>query len=312
MTTYTKSAWTIRATDANFDGDYESVEFLGYTDIQWIMPDGEEDLFFFIDIGDGSAVMSASAYVNGPDLSSYFDQETRILDVDDGAGGITTVVSFFGFDPLTGEQVIHLLDLAGTALPVFDPLEDGIAYTAGLTGAPPANGGFSDYQISLSAINGVSVTEKDVMIFGSGEQILKSGIGRDVIKAGNGADVLLGQQGNVRLFGQNGSDTLKGGNGNDLMVGGRGDDTQTGGNGADKFLFRLNFDHDTVTDFELGVDELRIDDINYRGSFTVEEMLARFVTSAEGDDIVIDFLGDSITLVGVTDVTALADDIVIV
>ncbi|OGP85144.1 MAG: hypothetical protein A2V87_01885 [Deltaproteobacteria bacterium RBG_16_58_17] len=59
--------------------------------------------------------------------------------------------------------------------------------------------------------------------------------------------LVLGGTGNDILTGSSGSDFLVGGDGNDILVGGIGNDTLTGGPGADTFVFRetgsANIDH---------------------------------------------------------------------
>ena len=46
----------------------------------------------------------------------------------------------------------------------------------------------------------------------------------------------------------------------DIIVGGHGDDLLTGTEGAsgDTFVFNLNDDHDIITDFDLGLDFVRL------------------------------------------------------
>ncbi|MEM9119363.1 MAG: right-handed parallel beta-helix repeat-containing protein [Cyanobacteria bacterium P01_F01_bin.56] len=53
-----------------------------------------------------------------------------------------------------------------------------------------------------------------------------------------------------------GSDTLVGDNGDNLIDGLAGDDIYTGGGGADQFVLRLTEGVDSITDFEIGVDQI--------------------------------------------------------
>lgn len=74
------------------------------------------------------------------------------------------------------------------------------------------------------------------------------------------ADEIYGYGGNDKLYGYAGDDTLDGGTGNDTLKGGVGDDELTGGAGADVFVFN-DYDNegaDTITDFEDGVDTIKI------------------------------------------------------
>jgi hypothetical protein len=71
----------------------------------------------------------------------------------------------------------------------------------------------------------------------------------DVINALGGNDVIQG-------FG--GNDILRGGSGDDLLDGGLGDDTYTGDEGADTFVFASGQGIDTITDFEVDVDQIAL------------------------------------------------------
>ncbi|SER88635.1 type I secretion C-terminal target domain (VC_A0849 subclass) [Pseudomonas sp. NFACC02] len=70
-------------------------------------------------------------------------------------------------------------------------------------------------------------------------------------------DHLTGDQGNNVLNGGLGNDILNGGAGDDLLIGGPGNNTLTGGSGHDTFQWQAgNTGHDTVTDFNFGLDKL--------------------------------------------------------
>ncbi|MFN3210007.1 MAG: peroxidase family protein, partial [Roseovarius sp.] len=95
-----------------------------------------------------------------------------------------------------------------------------------------------------------------------GQDTLLGQAGDDNIFGGDGSDLMRGGDGNDTLRGQNGNDTLEGGDGDDRLVAGRGNDLLTGGAGSDCFVFSTaDAGHNVVTDFEVGVDLLKIDDI---------------------------------------------------
>ena len=71
-------------------------------------------------------------------------------------------------------------------------------------------------------------------------------------KGGSGSDTLIGGNSANHLDGGGGNDTITGGAGNDVITGGAGTDRLTGGAGNDNFVFRPDFGHDTITDFQVG------------------------------------------------------------
>jgi RHS repeat-associated protein len=80
-----------------------------------------------------------------------------------------------------------------------------------------------------------------------------------LIATGNAGDnVLTGNRHGNTLSGEEGADTLSGGLGNDTL---------TGGDGADHFVFAAApdpYNVDTITDFEVGLDKIRLDDSAFR------------------------------------------------
>lgn len=92
------------------------------------------------------------------------------------------------------------------------------------------------------------------------------------LDGGANADTLFGYDGNDVLIGGEGDDYLVGGRGNDLLDGGPGYDLLWGGEGRDVFVLRRGEEHGTISDFERGVDRLRLEgysrdtQITYSGS----------------------------------------------
>ena len=88
--------------------------------------------------------------------------------------------------------------------------------------------------------------------------------GEDILKGRGGDDTLDGGLGDDTLDGGSGNDDLRGNDDADRLIGGLGDDYLSGGFGADLFVFAAGDGHDTVSDFQVGIDSLDI------GSQTVE------------------------------------------
>ena len=87
----------------------------------------------------------------------------------------------------------------------------------------------------------------------------------------NGGNTLRGMNGADTLKGFGGADTLHGGNHDDTLNGGTGIDTLTGNAGADRFLFNTALNAatnvDTITDFSVVDDLIRLDDAVFTGIF---------------------------------------------
>ncbi|MDM7947890.1 MAG: autotransporter-associated beta strand repeat-containing protein [Oceanibaculum nanhaiense] len=172
------------------------------------------------------------------------------------------------------------------------------------------------------------------LIGGGGDDILTGNIGNDTIRGGAGNDILSGRDGNDiidmtgggnnwaqgnqgsdTIIGGQGSDTIRGGKGHDSITGGGGDDvlysgmgndTLSGGTGADKFFLK-GFDPafpnavltPTITDFEQGADFLAVENA------TLAELEAAIaMQTVTGTGIVIEVAGATITLLGISQLTA--------
>jgi len=151
----------------------------------------------------------------------------------------------------------------------------------------------------------------DRMYGGDDDDQLYGGNGNDRMYGGDDDDQLYGSNGNDRMFGGSGNDRMYGGSGNDILNGGLGNDVMTGDTGADHFVFNTKFGDDTVTDFQTGVDTLRLDDAIWGGGLTSAQIVSQFASVVDGD-VVFDFEdGYSITLDGVSSTVGLVDDLLI-
>ena len=111
------------------------------------------------------------------------------------------------------------------------------------------------------------------------------------------------------MFGRNGDDDIFGGSGADFLVGGLGNDELYGGLGADKFRFLSDMDEDIVFDFTDNVDTLSFDDALWGGGLSEMQVVDTFATVV-ADETILDFgAGNILTVIGVTDITLLYDDI---
>jgi Ca2+-binding RTX toxin-like protein len=83
--------------------------------------------------------------------------------------------------------------------------------------------------------------------------------GNDTISGLSASDRLTGGNGNDILTGGYGNDRISGGFGNDILVGGDGQDLLSGGENADTFILQSNLGLDTITDFRISEDQLRLE-----------------------------------------------------
>lgn len=91
---------------------------------------------------------------------------------------------------------------------------------------------------------------------GGGDDIIFGGAGDDRIGGKGGNDELSGEQGNDQIWGDDGDDILNGGLGDDTLTG----DDFSGGSGRDTFILAAASGTDTITDFEVGIDMIGLED----------------------------------------------------
>lgn len=172
----------------------------------------------------------------------------------------------------------------------------------------------------------------DLIFMGLGNDTANGDGGNDIFHGLGGDDLLIGGIGNDTLYGGTNADTLDSGSGNDLVFGGLGtdlinlgsgddtfrdsfqggplgQDTITGGSGADTFVFTRAGSADTITDFEVGIDTLRLNGNTWPGMLTAEEVIDQFASVVAGG-VLLDFgNGNSILLEGLNSTAGLAGDI---
>ena len=127
-------------------------------------------------------------------------------------------------------------------------------------------------------------------------------MGDDVLRGGGGDDLFYGEDGNDVLEGGAGNDALYGGAGEDWIAGGTGDDLLVGGAGSDTFAFRPGDGHDTIGEFEDGLDLIRLEG-------TGQSYDSLTITYGAGNAL-IDYGSGTITLEGVAEGSLGVDDFV--
>jgi Ca2+-binding RTX toxin-like protein len=142
----------------------------------------------------------------------------------------------------------------------------------------------------------------DTVYGGHGDDSLSGGAGNDKLYGGSWADYLYGESGNDSLFGGTsvqysgvtGVDHLFGGAGDDNLFSGPGFADLTGGSGRDAFIFNSALrvtQRDTITDFRAVDDVVRLENSVFTAFTTLGTMLqSRFhvgVSAADAGDRII-------------------------
>jgi Ca2+-binding RTX toxin-like protein len=98
----------------------------------------------------------------------------------------------------------------------------------------------------------------DISDGGSGFDFLDGTGGDDQLSGSNDLDFILGGDGNDFLNGDAGNNLIMGGNGDDIINGGAGEDSLSGGSGNDTFVLEFFGNVDTINDFNVNEDIIRI------------------------------------------------------
>jgi len=204
----------------------------------------------------------------------------------------------------------------GPATPVIDPItptpgDQGFAIGAltplqliALANLGDLRSALDDSSNDMVTVGGNGV---DLLFGDELSDIIFAGAGDDRIDGRGGSDVLFGRSGNDTIAGGDGHDLLLGGTGDDTLAGGFGDDTLVGGSGIDEFIFLGG--NDAILDYSLGSDQITLDPRLWTGLTSAADLLLfNGSTGADGTTIAFD-TGDTLFIAGITDQTALADDI---
>lgn len=123
---------------------------------------------------------------------------------------------------------------------------------------------YSDTHSSLSASLTSTTQGIDSIARIANLEVINAGDGNDIVDLTSANFILAnaieinGGAGNDVLWGSNSDDTINGGEGNDTIFGGSGNDTLTGGTGNDIFQFTATAGSDTVIDFNLSGDAIKL------------------------------------------------------
>jgi Ca2+-binding RTX toxin-like protein len=205
-----------------------------------------------IDFGNGSSVTLSGVSAASVDASAFALADSPYL--------VTA-----GRDRVTGEDSADVVD-AGAGDDIIKG-NGGNDILIGGDGRDAIFGGDDN-----DTIDGGN--DSDALRGDNGDDSISGGSGNDNLRGGEGNDVLDGGADNDRLEGGNGNDDVSGGSGHDWVFGDAGMDTVSGGEGrdnltggadADVFVFETNTNHDTILDFEDGLDMIDLTGLSGAG-----------------------------------------------
>jgi Ca2+-binding RTX toxin-like protein len=260
------------------------------------------------DLNRNAETHKGSTFIIGSDANDLI-QGGSGNDYLEGRAGNDTFRDSGGYNVILGGQGSNTLDLQ-SAVKNFDFANDG----AGNLYVRDANGG-----ISITRDIGSIITKEPGFLWGLFKDDVTHSVTASGLKVGSnvtayessvkgtaGADTLKAHAGGDWLFGLDGNDHLIGGTGNDVFVGGAGNDLMESGGGADTFLFNGAFGQDRVVGYTSN-DKLVF--LGVQGVLPAEDFRAHAATV--GQDTVLTFGNDSVTLVGVSLNSLSADGVVI-
>ena len=248
------------------------------------------------DLNRNADTHKGSTFIIGSDGNDLI-QGGKGNDYLEGRDGNDTFRDGGGYNILLGGKGYNVLDLQ-QSVNHFDFANDG----AGNLYIRDANGG-----ISITRDIGSIVTREPGFLWGLFKDDVTHSVSANGLAAGNqltryessakgsaGNDTLKAQATGDWLFGLDGNDHLIGGTGNDVLVGGAGNDRLESGGGIDTFLFSGAFGHDRVLGYQAN-DKLVF--LGVQGVTPNDDFRAH--ATAVGQDTVLTFGNDSVTLVGV-------------
>ncbi|MEJ8862430.1 polyurethanase [Pseudomonas jessenii] len=248
------------------------------------------------DLNRNADIHKGSTFIIGSDGNDLI-QGGKGNDYLEGRDGNDTFRDAGGYNVLLGGNGHNVLDLQ-QSVKNFDFANDG----AGNLYIRDANGG-----ISITRDIGSIMSKEPGFLWGlvkddvthsvtanglaDGNQLTRY---ESSIKGGMGNDTLKAQAVGDWLFGLDGNDHLIAGKGNDVLIGGAGNDLLESGGGIDTFLFNGAFGHDRVLGYQSN-DKLVF--LGVQGVTPADDF--RDHATVVGQDTVLTFGNDSVTLVGV-------------
>ena len=249
--------------------------------------------------GVGADILDGSA---GIDFASYATSAARVsvrLDTNVISGGDAQGDTLINIEDVWGSQFDDYLsgDSGNNQLSGYG----GNDYLRGNEGADRLDGGQGTDLASYYNSNARVIVRLDKNIFSGGHAEGDRLLNIEDVAGSFHNDYISGNSARNKLYGLDGDDYLRGIGGDDRLVGGWGNDLLQGGSGNDTFVFKENYDQDTIDDFVAGSDiiELDVNGVNNFGDLNLQ---------TSGNDVRIDFGGGDVLVIRNTTVSELDQD----
>jgi len=170
------------------------------------------------------------------------------------------IIDFVGFIGSDGNASTSAIQDGNDIIFVFHRNDDG-AITDSIT----IQNIIGDDGITQNRLNDVSIdTLTDADIFISSADDAQDVVQDDETLTGtNAVDFIVGTNVGETINGLDAPDNIAGNGGNDTIIGGAGNDFLTGGANSDTFVFSEGSDFDTISDFEIGTDQIDLRDFDF-------------------------------------------------
>ncbi len=184
-----------------------------------------------------------NAVIDWNDLLHYGQNTFGIL-ADNLTSSLHDWMNFVANDATMMEElkVLEGLELADGALLVGSFEADSI------------DTGYTSSDNVILAGSGDDIVETkagNTLVFaGSGDDIVTTGVGNDVVDGHDGNDTITTGSGDDTVYGGDGNDVINAGSGNDIIIGGEGDDVLSGSYGSDTYLYNRGDGKDIIREYD--------------------------------------------------------------
>ncbi|MBC6438806.1 MAG: hypothetical protein GDA52_11940, partial [Rhodobacteraceae bacterium] len=258
---------------------------------------GTDFIYFDVDEADFGTIYTQTSNTNGESTSKIIWGGNTITLNGINNPNLVTIIRDFRYADTKSEPEVtpaeptphHEPEVTPEPTPTPEPEAEVTPEPAPAAPKPP-------YKVIKGNGNNNSLTGTN------GRDSINGFAGNDKLIGRRDDDIISGGSGDDSLIGNTGNDTLRGNRGDDTLIGGHGDDVLTGGADADTFVFGDTANgKDTITDFEVGVDVIKI-------TYGISTSYGSLVINDSNGNTSVTWDGGWIILNGVAHTALTADD----